>query len=44
MEVIQCNNLKEHREKIIELKNMDCEFNYNMENEKLFFLISNEKV
>ena len=44
MYVIQYENLKIHRDKLIELKNLDSEFNYSFENDKLFFLMYNEKI
>lgn len=44
MYVIQYENLKIHRDKLIELKNLDSEFNYSFENSKLFFLMSNDKI
>ena len=43
MEVIQCNNLKENRDKLIEVKNLDPEFSYNFKDDRLFFLVSKNR-
>ena len=44
MEVIQCNNLKENRDKLIEVKNLDPEFSYNFKDDRLFFLVSKNRI
>ena len=40
MKILNCKNIKNHRDDILKIKSIDSNFNYNFEEEELFLLRS----